>query len=122
VRVVALRVEALGLPAVEDVVGRDGDEAGAGEPARRGEYLDAPRVDEEGALRVQLAAVHVRPRRAVDGGVGAHLPERLPHRALVRDVQPRAVEGRDLVAPRPAVPGQRAPDHAARAGDENFHN
>src|SRR5207248_790804 len=103
VRVVALRVEAFDPPTVEDVVGRDGDKRCACEARGGGEYLDALRVDEEGALRVKLAAVNVRPRRAVDGRVGAHASEGIARRALVRDVQALSVEGRDLVAPPRAV-------------------
>jgi hypothetical protein len=87
----------------------------------RGEDFDAARVDEEGALRVEFAAVHVRPRRAVDAGVGPRGGERRQHGRVVHDVEPRALVGEDLVAAPAAVSDDGAAQHPARARDKYFH-
>src|SRR5215213_598923 len=121
VRVVALRVEAPLLAPVEDVVGGDLDEGRAREPRGGRHNLHALRVDEEGALRVQLAAVNVRPGGAVDNRVGTEARESLARPALVGHVQPPAVEREDLVSQTATVFRERPPDHPGRARYQNSH-
>ncbi len=77
--------------------------------------LDGAAVHVVGALRVKLAGVHVGPSGAVDDRSGPRLVEGRIDRRLVRDVEPRVVEGEDLSAARLRLRDDRAPDHPARA-------
>src|SRR5262249_45817688 len=108
-----------GLRAVEDVVGRDVDEAPAGVSGGARQGAGSERVHREGALALALGGVDAVVRGRVEDDVGLDARHERPHGPLVGDVErlPAARPG-ELVAEAPA---QLGAELAASARDERPH-
>ena len=100
------------LAAVEDVVGREGDDGGA----QRGDVGRSRDVHRGRTLRVQLCTVDVRPRRGVQHEVEVVSARKLGPRG-VGHVPVRMAERKDVV--RGELLSERAAELAARTGDQD---
>ncbi len=83
--------------AVEDVVRGDLDQVGADPVAGLGQPAHRHGIRPMGPLRVALARVDGRPRRAVDHGIGPQRGHCGEHGVPVGDVERGVVGGRDVV-------------------------
>ena len=108
-RLIALRVETV-FVAVEDVVGRDGDQESAGVLTGAREVFRSEGVYLFGFGRVAFTTVDVGPRGAVDDCTGTSRGDFRFNRFGVGDVEGFVVVSKNLIAVRETMLHEGAPD------------